>query len=150
MALSTQASVLAKRTAGNQYVRPATQGFLKWFWSYIAQFGGSPLLQVVPFSTLGATETVIADVACRLYALVLQKATATLSYTKLTDSATTSSDADSEYRIAQVGAGAEISLMFPYGQPFANGITMQGNTLPSTGVSSGANGGNGFAIIGAA
>jgi hypothetical protein len=150
MALSLVEILKAKRRALNYSVAPSIQGYLKWFFSYMSQFAGNPNLQIVEFAALSASEVVIANVACTLYALVLLKATATATYTKLTDSATTSSDADSEFRIKQAGAGQTMALMFPNGVPFASGITMQGNTAPSTGVGSGANGGNGFAILGAA
>ncbi len=150
MALATQNIVLAKQRALHFNVRPAVQGLIKWLFMYFGQMGANPDLQVVEFAALSSSEVVIADVPCRLYAVVLQKATATATYTKITDSATTSSDADSEYRIKQSAAGVETALIFPYGEAFANGITMQGNTAPSTGTGSGANGGNGYCLVGAA
>jgi hypothetical protein len=154
MALSLQSAVLAKRRALNWVTaiggKPFSQGAMKWFWSFQAQFLGSPDMQIVEFAALSSSEVVIADAACKLYALVLYKATATATYTKATDSATTSSDADSEIRIKQAGAATEAVLIFPQGLAMASGITMQGNTAPSTGTGSGADGGNGFAIVGAA
>lgn len=154
MALSLQSAVLAKRRALNWVTaigqKPFSQGAMKWFWSFQAQFLGSPDMQIVEFAALSSTEVVIADAACRLYGLVLYKATATATYTKATDSATTSSDADSEIRVKQAGAATEAVLIFPQGLAMANGITMQGNTTPSGGTGSAADGGNGFAILGAA
>lgn len=150
MALSLVEILKAKRRALNQTVKPSIQGFIKWFFEYMSQFAGNPNLQIKEFAALSSTEVVIADAACKLYGLVLRKATATATYTKLTDSATTSSDADSEFRIKQAGVDQTMALMFPDGVPFASGITMQGNTAPSTGTGSAADGGNGFAILGAA
>ncbi len=153
MALSTQSAVLAKRRAGNWvsgFGKPFTQGALKWFWSWISQFAGNPDLQIKEFAALSDVEVVIADVACKLYALILAKATATATYTKATDSATTSSDASSEIRIKQAGAATETVLFYPQGLPMASGITMQGNTTAGGGTGSAADGANGFAIVGAA
>lgn len=153
MALSTQSAPLPKRRAGNWitgFGKPFLQGAYKWLFSWFAQFAGSPDLQIVEFAALSSTEVVIADAACRLYAIFLMKATATATYTKATDNATTSSDADSEVRIKQAGAGNETLAAWPQGLAMANGITMQGNTAPSTGTGSGADGANGFVVLGGA
>lgn len=153
MAIATQDPVLAWRRVRNAVLsfKPSTQLLLMAFKSWLIQQGNNPDLQFVPFAALAATETVVADAACTLYALVLRKAnTATVTYSKLTDSATTSSDADSEVRIPQNVAKSEAVLIFNTGFALASGATMQGNTTPSGGTSSGANAADGFALIGAA
>ena len=111
---------------------------------------GSPILpdlQVVPFDELSDTDVVIAGAACKLYALVLIKDTATATFSKLTDSATASSDADADIVVSQNAADQTV-LVYPSGRAFANGITAQGNTAASTGTGSASNGAKGFAIIG--
>jgi hypothetical protein len=117
--------------------------------SYLIQQGGNPDLLVVPFDKLSSTEVVIAAEACKLYALALYKDTSTATFTKATDSATTSSDAASELRIWQPTANKSTLLTYPGGLAFANGITMQGNTTADGGTGSALNGASGFAIIGA-
>jgi hypothetical protein len=151
MALSTQNIVLAKRRALNNQagVTPGAQAALKALFQYLAQHKGNPDLQVKEFALLDDTERVIADVACRLYALVFYKATATATFSKATDSATTASDAASELRFWQNAIGYQV-VTWPDGLAFANGITMQGNTTANGGTSSGANAALGFAILGAA
>lgn len=153
MAISTQDSVLAWRNIFNRChsMKPSTQRVLQALKSFLAQQGNNPDLQVVGFDSLSASETVIADAACKLYAVVLKKAaTATATYSKLTDHATTSSDDSSDFVILSNVSKSEHPLVFPQAVSFANGITMQGNTTASGGTTSGANACSGFAIIGAA
>lgn len=153
MAISTQAAVLAWQRIANstRNHRPFIWQQLQQLKTWLTQQGGNPNLQVVPFATLTDAETVIADAACKLYGLVLIKqGDATATFSKATDSATASSDASSELRFWSATAGDEQVFVWPAGLPFANGITMQGNTTANGGTSSGANGCAGFAIIGAA
>ena len=154
MTLSLTSFLAAKRGALNNQgssLSPATNGTLRWLFSYLAQFNGSlaPELQVKPFARLSDSETIIADVACKLYCVTLVKATTTATFSKLTDSATTSSDAASELRFWSARIGDECHI-WPSGLAFANGITMQGNTTANGGTSSGADGCTGFCIVGAA
>lgn len=152
MAIALQDPVLAWRRVTNavQSFKPSTQLLLKAAKSWLVQQGSNPDLQFVPFGLLDDTETIVADAACKLYALVLKKAnTATATFSKATDSATTSSDASSELRIWQNVAKSEVVLFANTGIAFANGITMQGNTTAGGGTSSGANAASGFALIGA-
>lgn len=153
MALSTQVAPLAKRRAGNwisgfskPYLQLAYQQLFSWF----AQFAGSPDLQIVEFAALSSTEVVIADAPCKLHALFLMKATATATYTKLTDNATTSSDTAADIVLKMAGAGNETLLVYPQGLALANGATMQGNTTADAGTGSAADGANGFAVVGKA
>lgn len=111
---------------------------------------GSPILpdlQVVPFDELSDTDVVIAGAACKLYALVLIKDTATATFSKLTDHASASSDADADIVVSQ-NAADQVALVYPSGRAFASGITSQGNTTASGGTGSASNGARGFAIIG--
>jgi len=150
MSIAAQDPVLAWRRITNYTLslKPQIQLLLQSLKTFLAQQGGNPDLEVVPFDNLSSTEVVIANAACKLYALVLNKVTATATFTKATDSATTSSDASSEIRVWSTIAGNQHALIYPSGQPFANGITMQGNTTAGGGTGSGADGCEGFAIIG--
>lgn len=152
MAISTQDSLLVwRKVAGVGYsLKPYVQWALTQLKRWHSQFLGNPDLQLVQFSSLSDSETVIADAACKLYALVLQKAaTATATFSKLTNSATTSSDASSELRFWSNSASQQDVFTWPNGLAFATGITMQGNTTANGGTSSGTDACSGFCIIGA-
>ena len=153
MAISTQDGILAWRRIINQcfVAKPFVRFTLLALKQWLAQHGGNPDLQVVAFGLLDDTEKIIADAACKLYALVLYKqGAATATFSKATDSATTSSDASSELRFWSNAVGQQQVFTWPSGLSFANGITMQGNTTANGGTTSGANACTGFAVIGAA
>jgi len=151
MAITTQDPILAWQRIANSVrnLKPYIQSELNAVKSYLVQQGGNPKLLVVPFSILSDSETVISDVACKLYGVVLVKqGAATATFSKLTDSATTSSDASSELRFWSNAVGQEQIATWAQGLPFASGITMQGNTTANGGTTSGANACLGFCIIG--
>lgn len=152
MALSTQDPVLAWRRVANAILSmsPAVQAQMAALKSWLTQQGGNPDLQFVPFDKLTSTETVIADAACKLYAICTSKATATATFTKATDSATTSSDTAAEVVMKEAGASSSNALIYPQGLAMANGITMQGNTTADGGTGSGADGASGFVLLGEA
>lgn len=152
MALSLQDPVFAKRrflraipVQAQSSMYQVSMTLLSW----LMQFGGKPDLQVVEHDLLSSTEVVIADAACSALAWIQRKATATATYSKATDSATTSSDADSEYRIKLAGVNNVVATVWPKGAAFASGITCQGNTAPSTGTGSGADGAVGVWLLAA-
>jgi hypothetical protein len=134
---------------GNYFpsLKPPVVEVLKALKSAMAGLPVLPDLQVVPFAALGSGESVLADAACKLYAVVLIKATAVATFSKLTDNATTSSDASSEFRFWQTLIDQDV-WVDPTGQPFANGVTAQGNTTASGGGDSGVDGAHGFVVIG--
>lgn len=155
MALSTQDALIALRRVSNQVTgyKPHVRWILDQLRHQIGTMTGGaiPDLQVVAFGLLSDAETVIADVACKLYGVVLVKqGAATATFSKLTDSATTSSDAASELRFWSNAVSQQQAFLYPEGLPFANGITMQGNTTANGGTTSGANACLGFCVIGAA
>lgn len=154
MALSTQDGILAWRRIWNLALsqKPFVKFVLKALYTWLAQHGGNPDLQVVAFGSLSDSETVIANAACKLYGVVLVKGTgATATFSKMTDSATTSSDAASELRFWSNVASEQQVFVWPSGLAFANGITMQGNTTANGGTTSvSTDACSGYAIIGAA
>lgn len=149
MAIAPQEFTQAWRRAANYFpsFKPPLVEILKALKSAQAGLPVLPDLQIVPFDKLSDTEVVLANAACRLFALVLVKTTAVATFSKLTDNATTSSDASSEFRIWQ-DAIDQVVWVNPLGTPFANGITAQGNTTASGGTGSGVDGASGFVIIG--
>jgi hypothetical protein len=121
--------------------------------AYLSQIKGNKQLQFVPISNLTA-DAVIADAACTLYALVVEKqGTATAATVKLNDSATTAggaNGADQTIAIELNAAGQQAALIFPAGQAMASGIAAasQTNAAGNTDSTSG-DGPNGFVILGA-
>lgn len=149
MSLSVQDIVSAKRRYLNAPTLDAGSFQLSMaFFSWLAQQRFNPDLQVVEFGPLSSSEVVIADAPCKIYAIVQKCPTSTATFTKGTDSATTSSDADSEYRQKMEGANRTKAEFFPTGLPMANGFTMQGNTTASGGTGSGTNGASGVVLLG--
>lgn len=151
MALSTQDIVLAKRRFSHAVAQDAaTRLQMTAFFSWLAQQGGRPDLQVVEFAALTNTDVVMADAACKLYVLVLHKATATATFFKATDHATTCSTDGTQDISLRLAAIARTILTFPVGKAFANGITCQGNTTGTGSTGSAANGADGVFLIGKA
>jgi len=158
MALPTLQSGLAVKRRVLQFsgvdsgvngVSPEVQAQLRAFFETLGQLKGNPNLAIVPFDEASDTEIVLGDAAAgTLYAIYLRKDTATASFTKFTDHASASSDADSDItlRLSRIG---DQFIGFPSGWAFANGLVAQGNTAASTGTGSASNGAKGFVIIGA-
>lgn len=153
MSLSTQTSVLAKRRAGNwitNFSKSFTAlAFGQAFWPWMAQFGGGIDLQVVEFAALTNTDVVIANAACHLYAICLQKATATKTVFKGTDNATTCTTNGGQDFSVTLNAIGDAILFLPKGFACANGFTVQGNTTATGSTGSAANGPAGMVILGA-
>lgn len=154
MAISLSNAVLVKQRALAETRKPNVQGALKWFFSYIAQhLNPQAQFQIVFFSALGSTDVVIADAACKLYAVFMRVPSTSdaVTFVKATDHASTASDAASEFRFAFGGTGvAEEIVIYHRGKAMANGITMQGTTTADGGTGSdAADGCSGFVILGA-
>jgi hypothetical protein len=147
MSLSLKTPTLAKQAFFRSAVITsggAILGLANALFSFLNQQGampaGGPELQVTSDGPLTSTESVFADAPCKIFGIAIYKPTATATFFKATDSATTSSDADSEIRQKVAGAGNSMLLAYPKGMAMAAGVTCQGNTAASTGTGSGANG----------
>lgn len=150
MALSTQASNLAKQRALHYDFKPKVRLFLRQAFSYWAQFTSKPDLQVVEFASLTNTDAVIADSPCRVYGIWSYKPVTGTAYIKGTNNATTcSTDGTQDVTILTNGAKTAALLIYPDGLSCSAGFTMRGNTTASTGVSAGAAGSLGLCIVGA-
>lgn len=153
MAISTQDFQLAFRRVGNYIngLRPSTQLLMKEVKSILAQFSipNQPDLQVVGYAALTGTDTVIADAACKIYAIVAKKTTTTAAWFKGSDSASASSSTAGEVTFKQAKLD-EVVIVFPKGFDCANGFTISSDTTASgnTGSSAG-DGAAGFVILGA-
>jgi hypothetical protein len=156
MALSTVDIVLAKRrffhsvaVIGSAAGAPIQQ-FAYTLFSWLSQQRNNPDLQVVEFTNLTGSNTVIADAACKLYAIVLLKSTTTEAHFKGSDNATTSSSTAPDVALRQNTAEADM-MIFPRGLAMANGFTVSSDTTAdgNTGSSAG-DGAAGVVLLGAA
>lgn len=150
MALSTQDIVLAKRRFFHTVnLDVALKALAQALFSFLAQQGGKPDLQVVEFGPLSGTDVVIANVACSLYAIIVHKTTATASYTKGTDHATTCSTDGTQDFSLKIADTKYHGAFFPRGRACAAGWTMQGNTTGTGSTGSSTNGASGVVLLGA-
>jgi hypothetical protein len=153
MSLSTQDPVQAKRRWFHSTAvgasAAATQLSIAFFSWLMQQRRPIPFLQTVEFAALTGTSTVIANVACHLYAIVLKKTTTTAAYFKGSDNATTASSSAPEVSLRQNTAETDL-LFFPYGLAMANGFSIASNTTGggSTGSAAG-DGAAGAVLLGA-
>lgn len=151
MSLSTQDFTLAKRrfnqnAAQNSALKQMSVAFFTW----LAGQKGHPNLQVVEFDNLTGSDTVIADTACRLFAIILKKATTTAAYFKGSDSATTSSSTAPEIEFRQNSVTSD-AMFFPKGNDMANGFTVSSDTTSDGNTTSAAgDGASGVVLLGAA
>lgn len=118
------------------------------YFGWLAQMGGAPDLQVVPFTYLTGTDKVIADAACKLYVILLKKNTTTTAYFKGSDSASASSSTAPEIEFRQTAVEVD-QMFFPKGLAMANGFTISSDTTSdgNTGSSAG-DGAAGVVVLG--
>lgn len=153
MALSLQDPTLALRRFFHS-VSVESQAAVKQlviaYRTWLMTQGGKPQLQVKEFTNLTGTTTVIADAACKIYAIIVQKTTTTAASFKGTDNATTGSATAFAVGLTQTIVTADV-LLFPKGLPMANGFailsntTMAGNTTSAAG-----DGAKGVVLLGSA
>ena len=142
MALSTQSAFKAKRRAFNalknlNFASSSLEQLLSAFFQEVSQKKGNPDLQVVEFDAQSTTDAVIADAACKLYA-VIGKAGSSAADVRWADHA---SSANTPTTTLAIGASEHFVYIFPGGKAMANGLTFD---------ESGASGSKGVFIIGAA
>lgn len=108
-------------------------------------------LQFVPFDQTGNADSVIADVACKLYAIYAKKpsGSSTDAWLKGSDHATVAA-ANGDI-VVKLSAAAEHALVFPDGLALATGLTIASHTaVDGSTDSDDADAPGGFCIIGAA
>jgi hypothetical protein len=133
---------------------PGVTMLLAALFQYLAQHKKNPDLQIVPFALAGS-DVVIADAACRLYALVYKKpaASTTNAWFKGSDHATTAAAAAdiAAFCVGTSGGNRVYPFVFPDGLTLANGLTVVSHTTVNGNTdSSAADLGGGFAIVGGA
>ena len=145
--LTMQKAGFANRKAGTQTIGRAFAEYMNTL--------KNPDTQIVFISGLDSADKVVADVACKLYALWIRKPTASTvdAWAKGSNHATVAAaDGDvAVFLVGTSGGGREYLLTFPDGLPLGTGLTVgshttvDGNTKSAT-----ADAWTGFAIIGAA
>lgn len=151
MALSLRNPVLAKQQVLAESRKPKIQLMLKTLFSYLAQHKGNPDIQVVAFSDLQGTASVIADAPCKLMALYVKKpaGSTTAAFVKGSDSSATASATAPALSI-ELPTNQEELLAFPDGLPFGTGLVLRSDTAADgSTASSAADRSSGFAIIAA-
>lgn len=138
----------------------ATQEQLKALKHYLATLKGNPQLQFVPINGLvnssdsgNTVSQVLADAACRIYAIVLVKRGTTATWFKGSNSATTAATDGTQViaeHDANAVAGQEIVRIFKDGKSMSSGFTVTEDTAGVTAtLTLLANRFDGFTIIGA-
>lgn len=125
MALSLEGINLTKQRARAEIRAPKIQALLKSLFSYLAQHKGNPDLQFTAFATLTTTATVIADAACKLYALFVKKpaASTTAAWVHITNHASTAATTASTMRLYLPTNNEEL-LIFPDGLAMSAGCVI--------------------------
>lgn len=154
MALSTERINDVKRRCRMDSRKPGVTESLRALWKHMEQLG-NPDLQLVALDYSGGADQVVADVACKLYALYLKKPTAstTDAWIKFSDHATTAAaNGDLVQKMIGTGGGAqEHCAVWPDGLKFGTGLTTASHTTVNGNTDSAAGDSCiGFAIIGAA
>lgn len=155
MAIATQDILAVKRKVFN-YLKGGTKGdplsfaLLDQLFRYFSQHGANPDLQVVFYANLTA-DSIVADAACRVYAVYGRKQnTATDAYFKGNDSATVTSGSDDDINLEFLEALDSQVWVSKKGLPMANGFTIGSDTSANgTSATSTGDGPDGFVIIGA-
>jgi len=154
MALTLENVNLVKQRTRWEIRKPGSSEVLKALWKHLEQLS-QPDLQLVPLDYTGAADQVIADVACKLYALYLKKpaASTTDAWIKASDHATTAA-ANGDLVVKMIGTGGggqEHALVFPDGLKFGTGLSTASHTTVNGNTdSNAADSCVGFAIVGAA
>jgi len=137
----------------NDVRKPGVPEGLRSLWIHMQQLGNLDL-QYVAFSGLGSADGVIADAACKLYALYVKKPTASTvdAWLKGSNHATTAAvNGDvTAFLVGTSGGGREYVLVFHDGLPLGTGLTVGCHTTVNGNTkSNAADAATGFAIVGA-
>jgi len=132
MALTLENVNLVKQRTRWDVRVPGAVEALRSLWKHLESLG-NPDLQYVMFDQTGNAETVIADVACKIYAIYFKKpaASTVAAWLKLTDEASANNEAhaDISFKLAAaVGAKKEFCVVFHDGFSMATGAMLVSHT----------------------
>lgn len=134
--------------------KPGASEALKALFIHMEQLG-NPDLQLVAFDTYGAADVVIANVACKLYAVFFKKVatSTTAGWLKISNNTTTCASSTSALTILLSAAAAackEEAVCFNSGLSLSTGATLAQHTATDSNADSDpADSCAGFCIIGA-
>lgn len=154
MALTLEGILAVKQKANLESRKSGAAMGLRSLWLY-AETLKNPDLQIVFYSGLASADKVVADVACKLYALYSKKpaASTTDSWLKGSDHATTAAaNGDVVQKMLGTGGGGrEYCPVWHDGLLLGTGLTLGAHTTVNGNIkSNAADAPTGFAIIGAA
>ncbi len=154
MALSLEGILVVKQKANLESRKSGAAMGLRSLWLYMETLQ-NPNLQIVFFSGLGTADKVIADAACKLFALYSKKpaASTTDAWLKGSDHATVAAANGDivQKMIGTGGGGREYCPVWHDGLPLGTGLTLGAHTTVNGNTkSAAADAPTGFAIIGAA
>jgi hypothetical protein len=154
MALSLERINDVKQRCRMDTRKPGVTEALRSLWKHMEQLG-NPDLQFVALDYTGNADQVIADVACKLYALYLAKpaASTVAAWVKVSDHATVAAaSGDVVVPLVGTGGGGQTHcVVFQDGLKLATGATTASHTAVDGNTDSqDADSCSGFAIVGAA
>lgn len=153
MSLSLENINLVKQRCHASLRKPGPGEALRALFKHMQQLG-NPDLQLVVLDFTANADIVVADVACKLYALYVKKpaASATAAWVKGSDHATVAAaSGDIVVPLVAAGGGQEHCVTYNDGLQLAVGLTMASHTAVDGNIDSAdADSAAGFAIIGAA
>jgi hypothetical protein len=154
MALTLEGINRVKQRCRRETRKPGIAEVLRALFKHMEALG-NPDLQFVPLDYTPGADQVVADVACKLYALCFIKpaASTTDAWLKGSNHATTAAAAGDIVvpLVGTGGGGAAHILAFPDGLKLSTGLTTaQHTTLAGNTDSAAADACGGFAIVGAA
>jgi hypothetical protein len=154
MSLTLENANQVKQRARSESRRAGQAAGLRSFWHYLEQLG-NPDLQFVAISALQTADVVLANVACKLYAILITKPAASTvdSWFKVSDHATVAAAAaDVVVKCLGTGGGGRgYAVIFHDGLKLGTGATAGAHTaVDGNSKSLVADAPVGFAIVGAA
>lgn len=153
MALTLEGTLAIVRRTRYESRKPGVAEALRSFFQHLAQLG-NPDLQLVAYSGLNAADKVIADVACKVYAIFIQKPTASTTnvWFKGSDHATVAAaNGDfTTFLVGTNGGGRQYCPVYHDGLPMTTGFTLGSHTTVNGNTkSASADAPTGFVIVGA-
>ena len=154
MALTLENINLVKQRTRWEVRKPGVSEVFRALWKHM-EAKGNPDLQLIAFDATDNADTVIANVACKVYAIFFKKpaASTTAAWLKGSDHATTAA-ANGDVVISLAAAAAALkegAVVFPDGLDMVNGFTVACHTTVNGNTDSqDADSPAGFVIVGGA
>lgn len=153
MALSLENINLVKQRTRWEVRKPGVSEVFRALWKHM-EAKGNPDLQLVAFDQTGNADSVIADAACKVYAVYFKKpsTSTTAAWLKLSDGTSVAAAGDIVVKLAAAAAALkEGAIIFPDGVDFGTACEIASHTaVDGSSHSVDADASAGFVIVGAA